>query len=67
MKNDLKPKCSISSKEMKNVSSDQLEKFFDEFMFSFKLRQNDVVYLTGEHNSKIKQVDLKKPDKSALF
>ena len=68
MKNDLKPKCSISSKEMKNVSADQLEKFFDEFMFSFKLRTSDFVYVTGEKkNSKIKQIDLKKPDKSALF
>lgn len=67
MKNDLKPKCSISSKEMKNVSSDQLEKFFDEFMFSFKLRQNDVVYITGQHNDKIKQISLDKPNKEALF
>ena len=67
MKNDLKPKCSISSKEMKNVDLDKLDKFFDEFMFSFKLRTNDFVYVTGEHNSKIKQIDLKKPDKSALF
>lgn len=66
MKNDLKPKCSISSKEMKNISADQLDKFFDEYMFSFKLRTGDVVYLTGD-NSKIKQVDLDKQDKSGLF
>ena len=66
MKNDLKPKAKISSDEMKNVDLEKLDKFFNEAMFSFKLRTGDVVYLTGD-NSKIKQVDLKKPDKSALF
>ncbi len=66
MKNDLKPKAKISSDEMKNVDLEKLDKFFNEAMFSFKLRTTDFVYLTGD-NSKIKQVDLDKQDKSGLF
>lgn len=63
----LKPETKISNNEMKNISADQLDKFFDEYMFSFKLRTNDVVYITGQHNDKVKQISLDKPNKEALF
>lgn len=60
----LKPETKISSNELKNVNPDMMDKFFKEAMFNFKLRQNDVVYLTGQHNDKVKTVDLKNKEKN---
>lgn len=60
----LNPKTKISNDEMKNVNPEAMDKFFKEAMFNFKLRQNDVVYLTGQRNDKVKTVDLKNKEKN---
>lgn len=67
MMNDLKPKTKISADEMKNISKETIDKSLDDIVFSFKLRTGDVVYITGQHNDKVKQISLDKPNKEALF
>lgn len=60
MKTKLKPKVKPGFNEISNVSFDDIDSFFNNLNFNFKMTDEAVNYKTGEQNDVVKVVDLNK-------
>lgn len=70
MKNKLKPRVKPGFNETGNVSFNDIESFFEDLNFNFKMTDEAVNYKTGKQNDLVQVVDFnkKKPDnKETLF